>query len=280
MKRLFISAVLALALCSSLDLCSESSIRIVPVPATPEPNHVNVKIIYPSENELCRSDSRGQIRITGLALGVDSEFPRKKEIFNDSNGQTLHMIIDNQPYFTLTESDMDAQRGIDENSNELVLFDIPHLSRGMHTIRVFPARSFKESLKDKGCFAVRTFYYRGHGQRPSIDLCKPYLTYNEPQGIYFQQGCGQRGCNPQPILLDFYITNCQLSRDGYKVAVEIERVTKAKKILTSEILTSWQPYYIYGLNRGTYHIRLQLLDSNNQLVPGIFNHVEREFSIQ
>ncbi|KAG8155769.1 hypothetical protein JTE90_000771, partial [Oedothorax gibbosus] len=79
--------------------------RIVPVSATPEPDHVNLKVIYPSEKKLCRSDSRGQIRITGLALGVDSEFPRKKEIFNDPKGQTLHMIIDNQPYFTITESD-------------------------------------------------------------------------------------------------------------------------------------------------------------------------------
>lgn len=274
MGRLFTSAAFVLALCSSLDLCSEPSIRIVPVSATPEPDHVNVKVIYPSEKELCRSDNRGQIRITGLALGVDSEFPRKKEIFNDPKGQTLHMIIDNQPYFTITESDMEAWRGIDENSNEIALFDIPFALRpGMHVIRVFPARSFKESLKDKGCFAVRTFYHQNRDQRFSVDLCKPYLTYNEPQGTCFQQGCGQQGCNPQPILLDFYITNCQLSRDGYKVAVEIDHATK-------EILTSWQPYYIYGLKRGTHHIRLQLLDSNNQLVPGIFNNVERRFNIQ
>lgn len=80
MKRLFISAVFALTLCSSLDLYSESSIRIVPVSRTPEPDHVNIKVIYPSENELCRSDTRGQIRVTGLALGVDSEFPRKKRL--------------------------------------------------------------------------------------------------------------------------------------------------------------------------------------------------------
>ncbi|MDR2539448.1 MAG: hypothetical protein LBC45_02380 [Chlamydiales bacterium] len=274
MKGLFISVVFALALCFSLDLCSASSIRIVPVSTTPEPDHVHVKVIYPSEEELCRSDSRGQIRITGLALGVDSEFPRKKEIFNDPKGQTLHMVIDNQPYFTITESDMDVRRGIDGNNDELILFDIPFaLHPGMHVMRVFPARSFKESLKDEGCFAVRTFYHQSHEQHFFVDLCKPYLTYNEPQGTYFQQGCNQQDCNPQPILLDFYITNCQLSRDGYKVAVEIDHTTK-------EILTSWQPYYIYGLKRGTHRIRLQLLDSNNQLVPGIFNHVERRFNIQ
>lgn len=274
MRRLFISVGFALALCSSLDLYSESSIRIVPVSATPEPDYVNVKVIYPLEKELCHPDTRGQIRISGLALGVDSEFPRKKEIFNDPKGQTLHMIIDNQPYFTITESDMDTWRGIDENNNKLAVFDIPFSLRpGMHVMRVFPTRSFKEGLKDKGCFAVRTFFYQNYDQSFFIDLCQPYLTYNEPQGTYFHQVCGQRSCNPQPILLDFYITNCQLSRDGYKVAVEIDHATK-------EILTSWQPYYIYGLKRGPHHIRLQLLDSNNQLVPGIFNNVERRFNIQ
>ncbi|MGL5264175.1 MAG: hypothetical protein ACRDAI_06355 [Candidatus Rhabdochlamydia sp.] len=274
MRGLFKSAAFVLALFYSLDLCSASSIRIVPVSSTPEPDHVNVKIIYPSEKELCRSENRGQIRVEGFALGVDSEFPRKKEIFNDTEGQTLHMIIDNQPYFTITESNMEAWRGIDENSNEIALFDIPFALRsGMHIMRVFPARSFKESLKDPGCFAVRTFYYQNQEQRFSVDLCKPYLTYNEPQGNYFQNSCNQHGCNPSPILLDFYITNCQLSKDGYKVSVEIDHHIK-------EILTSWQPYYIYGLKRGTHHIRLQLLDSNNKLVPGIFNNVERKFSIQ
>lgn len=274
MRGLFKSAAVVLILFSSLDLYSESSIRIVPVSSTPEPNHVNVKIIYPSEKEICRSENRGKIRIGGLALGVDSEFPRKKEIFNDPKGQTLHMVIDNQPYFTVTESDMETWRGIDENNNEIALFDIPFALRpGMHIMRVFPTRSFKESLKNPGCFAARIFYYQNHEQCFSVDLCKPYLTYNEPQGDYFQQGCGQSGCSSLPILLDFYITNCRLSQNGYKVAVEIDHDTK-------EILTSWQPYYIYGLKRGTHQIRLQLLDSNNKLVPGIFNNVERRFNIQ
>lgn len=274
MWRLLTSATCALAFFSSLCLYSEDNIRIVPVPPTPEPDYVRVKVIYPKENEICRSESRGQIHVKGFSLGVDSEFPRKKEIFNHSEGQTLHMIIDNQPYFTINESAMDAWRGIDENNREIALFDIPFsLESGMHVIRVFPARSFKESLKDPSCFTVRTFYYQNNRQNFSIDLCKPYLTYNEPQGEHFQRGCGQQGCGSLPILLDFYITNCQLSKDGYKVAVEIDNKTR-------EILTSWQPYYIYGLKRGTHRIRLQLLDANNKLVPGIFNNVERKFSIQ
>lgn len=273
MRRFYKSVTFILVLLSYLPLYPESSIRIVPVSRTPEPDHVKINIIYPAENELCRFESRGQIRIEGIALGVDSEFPRKKEIFNDPEGQTLHMVIDNQPYFTIHETAMEAWRGIDENSNEVALFDIPFALRsGMHVMRIFPARSFKESLKDPGCFTVRTFYYQSNAQNFSIDLCKPYLTYNEPQGEYFQHGCG-RDCNPLPILLDFYITNCQLSQDGYKVSVEIDHSTK-------DILTSWQPYYIYGLKRGTHHIRLQLLDSNNKLVPGLFNNVERRFSIR
>lgn len=274
MNRFSKSVTCALAFFSSLCLYAENAIRIVPVPPTPEPDHVKIKVIYPKENEPCRSENRGQLRIEGFALGVDSEFPRKREIFNDPEGQTLHMIIDNQPYFTINETAMEAWRGIDENNNEIALFDIPFALRaGMHIMRVFPARSFKESLKDPSCFTVRTFYYQNNTKNVSVDLCKPYLTYNEPQGEYFQHRCGQKECSSLPILLDFYITNCQLSKDGYKVSVEIDNTTK-------EILTSWQPYYIYGLKRGTHYIRLQLLDSNNKLVPGLFNNVERRFSIQ
>lgn len=274
MRRFFKSAACTLAFFSSLCLYSEPAIRIVPVPPTPEPDHVKVKVIYPKENELCRSESRGQIHIKGFALGVDSEFSRKKEIFNHPEGQTLHMIIDNQPYFTINETAMDAWRGIDENNREIAVFDIPFaLGPGMHVMRVFPARSFKECLKDPSCFTVRTFYYQNNKQSFPIDLCKPYLTYNEPQGEHFQYDCDHQGCSSRPILLDFYITNCQLSRDGYKVAVEIDNKTR-------KILTSWQPYYIYGLKRGTHYIRLQLLDADNKPVPGIFNNVERKFSIR
>ena len=47
----------------------------------------------------------------------------------------------------------------------------------------------------------------------------------------------------QPVLLDFFISNCELTSDGYKVRLIVD----GDAIRT---LTSWQPYYIYGLKKG------------------------------
>jgi hypothetical protein len=44
-------------------------------------------------------------------------------------------------------------------------------------------------------------------------------------------------------------------------------------------LTSWQPYYIYGLKKGRHKIRLELLDSKDKLVPGLYNAPEQTITI-
>ena len=105
-------------------------------------------------------------------------------------------------------------------------------------------------------------------ENPNIDLSQPYLTYNAPQGEY-----PYNSKRPQPILLDFYITNCELSKDGYKVRLTIDNDVKRN-------LISWQPYYIYGLAPGTHKIRLELLDPQNSKVSGQFNDVQRTFTIR
>ena len=99
-----------------------------------------------------------------------------------------------------------------------------------------------------------------------MDLNKPYLTYNEPQGRYTYN-------ESTPLLLDFYISNCKLSIDGYKVALSINGNLIQK-------LAEWTPYYIYGLNKGTHNIKLELLDASNEIVPGFFNVVEREILLE
>jgi hypothetical protein len=92
------------------------------------------------------------------------------------------------------------------------------------------------------------------------------LTYNEPSdNMPLTEG--------QPILLDFFISNCELTKDGYKVRLSID----GKGTRT---LTSWQPYYIYGLKRGRHKVKLELLDPDDKVVPGTFNRVERTINVQ
>lgn len=245
-------------------------VQVVPVSPTPDPDHVETNILYPKNKELKTSAPvKGQIRLEGFALGTDTEQPRKKEIWNDPEGQSLHVFIDNQPYFSLNEALIDA---LDDNENyfdQTADFSIPFkLEPGMHVIRTFPVRSYNESVKSERAFAAQIFYYQAKKDNPSVDLSKPYLTYNEPQGEYDYDKK-----NMQPILLDFYLTNCEISEDGYKVRLTIDNEDK-------RTLTAWQPYYIYGLGKGMHRIRLELLDPSSNLVPGPFNDVTRTIVIK
>jgi hypothetical protein len=243
-------------------------IRVIPVDPTPEPDHVETHLSFPEDNALKNSEPVAiQMRLEGYPIGTDSQFPREKEIFNDPEGQSLHIFIDNRPYFSANEALIDA---LDDNEvyfDQTVDIDIPFkLEKGMHVIRVFPVRSFNESLKGDKCFAASIFYYKTKTDNLDVNLSKPFITYNEPQGDY--------DFHPSvPILLDFYVTNCQLSRDGYKVRLTIDGTTK-------RTLSQWVPYYIYGLQKGSHTIRLELLDRQNNLVPGLFNNIERTIKIR
>jgi hypothetical protein len=243
-------------------------IQIVPMDPTPDPNEVETKVLYPRKGEVKNSAPvKGQIRVDGIALGVDTEQPRKKEIWNDPEGQSLHIFIDNQPYFSVNEAFIDALDDVEEYYDQTAEFEIPFkLQPGMHVIRTFPVRSYNESVKSDRAFTASIFYFQEKKNNPEIDLSKPYLTYNEPQGEY-------DAVKNQPILLDFYLTNCDLSRDGYKVRLTIDNDNQ-------RILTSWQPYYIYGLKKGMHRIRLELLDPSNNYVSGLFNDVTRTIVIK
>jgi hypothetical protein len=276
MKHSLMATVLTLLFASGFSAELEEQapnfkgIQVVPVDPTPDPDHVETKILYPRQYEVKNSNPvRGQIKLEGYALGTDTEQPRKKEVWNDSEGQSLHIIIDNQPYVQVNEALIDALDDVEDYFDQTADFEIPFkLQPGMHVIRAFAVRSYNESVKSDKAFAATVFYFQEKKNNAQVDLAKPYLTYNEPQGEYdFKKN------NPQPLLLDFYITNCELSKDGYKVRLTIDNENL-------RILTSWQPYYIYGLTKGMHRIRLELLDPQNNPVPGIFNDITKTIVIK
>lgn len=241
-----------------------SSIRVVPVRPTPEGDNVTLAIVFPEENNLIeKSKVNSQIRVEGFALGTKSDFPRANEIYNSRDGQSVHIFIDDQPYFMENNSLMDAFFDNQLYYDLSITFQIPFsLKPGMHVMRAFPARSYGESLKGDSCYKTRTFYYQSKKTNYTFDPKAPCLTYNEPQGkIPFKED--------RPVLLDFMIANCKLSRDGYKVRVSIDGHVE-------RVITTWVPYYVYGMTRGSHFIRLELLDADNVPVQGPFNDVQRE----
>lgn len=244
-----------------------SSIRITPEAPTPEPDNVQTTILFPRSGEIESNPVNVQVRLLGFPVGTMSDFERRKELYNDPEGQSLLIFIDNYHPFEIYTSFVNAldQSNLyyDLTMTKLIPYD---LDEGMHVIRTFPARSYGESLKNPLCFQARVFYIGSQQNNLNIDLNAPYLTYNEPlETLTYEAG--------KPLLLDFYLSNIQLSQDGYKVKVTIDGSVQ-------RILTSWTPYYIYGLKSGQHKIRLQLLDGQNQVAPGIFNDVERIITIE
>jgi len=246
---------------------AHDNVRLMGVKPTPEPETVSLYIAIPKDGSFASKNPPWiQVRVEGYALGADSYFDRKDEVVNSNKGQTLHVIIDDKPYFAVNEPAIDPFK---EQGNYYVLsykFEVPFtLDSGFHTIRMFPARSYGEALKGEKTFVVSTFYISDETNRLGIDLSKPYLTYNEP-------GDQMNLVETKPILLDFYLSNCELSADGYKV-----RLTVDNSIVRT--LTTWQPYYIYGLKKGKHTIQLELLDSKGHIVPGPFNKVKRMITV-
>lgn len=248
------------------ETANPTDIQVVPVDPTPSANDISMKLQYPKKGNMEKENPvHVEVRLDWFPLGVVSDLPRKNEIYDDAKGQSVHVFIDDHDYFEITEALSDAVDDHDEYFDQIGELDIPFsLSPGAHIIRAFPCRSFGESIKLPKSFVGSFFYMKNSSSLPA-DLSKPYLTYNEPQGVYEDA--------TKPILLDFYICNCTLSKDGYKVRLTIDGTNQ-------RFLYDWTPYYIYGLGQGQHTIQLELMSPQNTLVPGLFNNVKKTITIQ
>ena len=243
--------------------------RIVAVPHTPQPETAYIAIQYPKEGMVIKGNPVWmQVRVNGYSLGSDSDFERAYEILDSKLGQTLHVIVDNMPYFSVNGPSVQPFNESGYYYNQSYRFQVPdNLSEGFHVARIFLARSYGESLKGDRTFQVAYFYVGGVSDGKQVkQISEPYLTYNEPSDTNsYKEGV--------PILLDFYLSSCELSADGYKIRLSIDGKNR-------RTLTNWQPYYLYGLKKGSHTVRLELIDASNQLVPGSFNDVKRKITVR
>lgn len=253
----------------SKEVVKKEQVRVLPVNRTPESESVMLAITLPKPKEIVTPPIWAQFRIEWYALGAgSSQFDRADEIAVSDMGQTVHVVVDNLPYFAVNEPAINPfnEEGDYRITNYKFLIPFP-LKEGMHTLRMFPARSFGESLKGSNTFQTLSFQVGKEAKSGlMVDWSSPYLTYNEPSDALPLT-------SHKPILLDFLISNCELTPDGYKVRLSIDGQV-------NRVLTSWQPYYIYGLKRGKHVIRLELIDENNLLVKGPFNDTERTIYVR
>ena len=243
-----------------------TGVRVIPMKSSPEPDEVEVRFSFPLEGELkTENPVLVQLRLEAFPLGFMTDLPRAREIRDSDEGQSIHIIVDGKHHFDINEAIDDIAENQEIDFDQIIQARIPYkLSNGIHILRAFPAWSYGESLKNPKCFAATYFYFGKTESKPSIDLSKPYLTYNAPEGEFKSD---------EPVLLDFYLTNTQLSRDGYKVRLIIDNIDK-------RILTEWVPYFIYGLKKGSHTIKIELLDPQNKVLAPLFNDLQQTIVVK
>lgn len=189
---------------------------------------------------------------TNYEFGKQSDLTGLKTCANAAKGQHVHVIVDNEPYTAVY-----TKAGKLKASND-----------GQHTVLSFLSRSYHESIKNKNAYvlsSVITGKSRYLARYAAPDLTSPMLFFSRPKGEYI-------GAETDAVLLDFYVVNCDLSKDGYKVKAVING--------TEFIITKWCGYFMEGLPIGENTIKLTLLDKNNKLVESPFNEVERKFTLK
>jgi len=176
---------------------------------------------------------------------------------NSDKGQHIHFILDNGPYKALYEP-----------KNEMTF---PNDGEE-HLLMAFLSRSYHESIKSKGAAVVYHFKIDNKGNLKKLDDPKtPMVFYSRPKGDYM-------GKDVTNVLLDFYVWNCTLSPDGYKVKAEIRNENLDDQKLTTAI-SKWEPHFIHNLGLGKCKVTLSLIDKDGNQVDGPETVASREFNL-
>jgi hypothetical protein len=173
-------------------------------------------------------------------------------------GRHLHVIVDDEPYIPVR----DISQPIDLLA--LVRNSLGHeLAEGTHVLRVFPSRGHHESVKTAGAFVTTLFHYGRPTPGFTFDPAAPLLTYSRPKG------CNRAG----RILLDFYVSNTELSSDGTRVHYELDGGAVAGDIVR------WLPHWFENLPVGEHQIVLTLIGPSGEPIAGPFNRATRTFRV-
>ena len=226
--------------------CShESEITIKKFEGSPEFTTSKLSLITDENKE--NTNNHFNFNVENYALGEQTAGAIDNGLANSAKGQHIHMIVNNGPYSAHYTSDF--SKDLNQESN-LILF--------------FLSRSFHESVKNPNAFSLIQINSDEENSE-SYDLNSEFLFYSRPKGIY-------KGNDTKKLLLDFYLVNTEISSNGNKVRVTINE----KEFIIEE----WTPYYIEGLPLGEVTVKLELINSNGELIDTPFNPVERKVTLQ
>ena len=267
----FLTYVLFLTVCWGLVSCSSDSVdtilpsesesgyplsEVAPPPVIQklglelEPYQPQVTIVSPQADETLEDNTVAvQFQVEGLPIFKEEDL---------GLGTHLHLIVDNQPY-----------QAVYDVEQPLMLSD---LEAGTHTLRVFASRPWHESFKNEGAYDQVTFniFTQTEDNNPSADL--PLLTYSRPNGSY----------GAEPIMLDFYLANApsrskaQENPDDPISDWQVRATVNGRTFL----IDSWEPVYLEGFESGKNWVRLELVDSQGNLIDNVFNDTVRTITYE
>ena len=214
--------------------CDNNKIKISKVEGSPK--YEDAALVL---NELnSRSELEFSFDVKNYKLGAQTEHEFQYSLANSKKGQHIHLIINNNPYSAhytnKFKKKLDPDNGV---------------------ILAFLSRSYHESVKNKNAYI-----FTQYGDLEKIDLDKQYLFYSRPKGTY-------TGQDTKKLLLDFYLVNTTISKNGNKVRATIND----EEFLIDE----WSPYYIEGLPKGEVKIKLELINYLGELIDSPFNPSSR-----
>ena len=179
--------------------------------------------------------------IENYELGAQTINNVNNDLANSAKGQHIHFIVNNGPYSAHYNQDFSA----DVNDGDVVL--------------AFLSRSYHESVKNPNAYVLTQI-----GEE-KVDLNSEFLFYSRPKGTY-------KGKDTEKLLLDFYLINTTISPEGNKVKATINN--------TEFIITEWAPYYLQGLPKGDVKIKLELVNSEGELIDSPFNPSIRNVTLE
>jgi len=226
--------------------CSnESEITITKFEGSPEFTTSKLSLITDENKE--NTNNHFSFNVENYELGEQTDGAIDNGLANSAKGQHIHMIVNNGPYSAHYESEFSKE--INEGKN-LILF--------------FLSRSFHESVKNPNAFSLIQTSSDEDNSEP-YNLNSEFLFYSRPKGIY-------KGDDTKKLLFDFYLVNTEISPEGNKIRATVN----GKEFIIEE----WTPYYIEGLPLGEVTVKLELLNSNGELIDTPFNPVERKVTLQ
>lgn len=259
MKRNFIAAIFLIAgVAAAIGISSSkidkpasaaTAITIAPLTGSPDFPDAEISLLSPANKATLKPGiDTFTFGVKNYQLGAQTPDAPQKMCANSAKGQHIHFIMDDGSYVASYSPKIAAD-----------------MKPGHHVLLAFLSRSYHESLKHKKSYLLEEFNVGGV-TKSDFDAKAPHIFYSRPKAEYTGDQETKR------VMLDFYLVNCDLSSNGYKVRATIN----GKQFM----ITKWQPYMIEGLPLGDSKVKLELLDKKGQLVKSPYNGVERTFTLK